>query len=99
MKDVQPESVRHRMKSASERIARVKRVDGVARAVITMGGLGIVASVLFIFLFMLREAWPLFRPAETTRLPPLVEATTLRGALVLGSDEYQKKLFGLSPDG
>ncbi len=98
MNDVKPESVRQRMQSASERIARVKRVDRLARGVITMGGLGIVASVLFIFLFILGEAWPLFREATTTRLPA-AEASELRGALVIGTDEYQKKLFGLLPGG
>ena len=49
------------MQSAPRRIARVKRMDRLARGVITLGGLGIVASVLFIFLFILGEAWPLFR--------------------------------------
>ena len=87
------------MQSASKRIARVKLLDRVARGVITMGGVGVVVSVLFIFLFILGEAWPLFRPATTTRLPPLAEASELRGALVLGADEYQRKLYGLLPEG
>ena len=98
MNDVKPESVRQRMQSASERIARVKRMDRAARGVITLGGLGIVASVLFIFLFILGEAWPLFREATTTRLPAAL-ASELRGALVIGTDEYQKKLYGLLPGG
>ena len=87
------------MLSVPARIARVKRVDRAARAVITMGGVGVVVSVLFIFLFILREAWPLFRPAATTRLPPVAEAAELRGALVIGVDEYQRKLYGLLPEG
>ena len=87
------------MQSASKRIARVKLMDHAARAVITMGGFGVVVSVLFIFLFILGEAWPLFRPAIATRLPPGAEASELRGALVLGSDEYQRKLYGLLPAG
>jgi len=95
MKDAQPESVRHRMQSASKRIARVKLADRAARAVITMGGLGVVVSVLFIFLFILGEAWPLFRSATSSRLPAAAEASELRGALVLGADEYQRKLYGL----
>jgi len=99
MADVKSESVRDRMKSASDRIARVKRLDLLARGVITLGGLGIVASVLFIFLFILGQAWPLFREATTTKLPPKAEASELRGSLVLGVDEYQKKLFGLLPGG
>jgi phosphate transport system permease protein len=99
MKDVLPETVRHRMQSASKRIARVKLIDRLARGVITMGGLGVVVSVLFIFLFILGEAWPLFRPATTTRLPPLADASELRGAFAFGSDEYQRKLYALLPDG
>jgi phosphate transport system permease protein len=99
MKDVLPETVRHRMQSASRRIARVKLIDRLARGVITMGGLGVVVSVLFIFLFILGEAWPLFQRASTTRLPPLADAAELRGALAFGSDEYQRKLYALLPDG
>src|SRR5687767_6360968 len=42
-----------------------------------MGGIGIVISVLGILVFILAEAWPLFRGsrgamAATVRLPPLV---------------------------
>jgi phosphate transport system permease protein len=87
------------MQSASAGIARVKLIDRAARMVISLGGFGVVVSVLFIFLFILGEAWPLFRPATATRLPPPAEASELRGALVLGSDEYQKSLFGLLPGG
>lgn len=87
------------MQSASARIARVKLIDRAARAVITLGGFGVVVSVLFIFLFILGEAWPLFRPASATRLPLLAEASELRGALVMGSDEYQRKLYGILPRG
>lgn len=101
MSDVTPESVRHRMQSAPRRIARVKRMDRLARGVITLGGLGIVASVLFIFLFILGEAWPLFRSATATAtaLPPQSGAPEMRGALAIGSDEYQRKLYGLTAEG
>ena len=99
MKDIQTESVRRLMHTASSRIARVKLVDRFARGVITMGGLGVVASVLFIFLFILGEAWPLFRPATAERLPPLAQAPEMRAALAVGSDEYQRKLFGILPGG
>ncbi len=87
------------MQSASARIAQVKLIDRAARVVITLGGFGVVVSVLFIFLFILGEAWPLFRPAVATRLPPPAAASELRGALVLGSDEYQRKLYGILPAG
>ncbi len=99
MKDATPETVRDRMQAASERIARVKLWDRVARGVITTGGLGIVASVLFIFLFIAGEAWPLFQPASAPRLEDSPNPSALRGALTLGSDEYQRKLYGLLPKG
>ncbi|MBX7184250.1 MAG: ABC transporter permease subunit [Vicinamibacteria bacterium] len=98
MNEVKTETVRQRMHAASGRIARVKAWDRVARAVITMGGLGVVASVLFIFLFILGEAWPLFQPATASKLAS-ADASVLRGALALGVDEYQRKLFGLMPAG
>jgi phosphate transport system permease protein len=99
MKDAQEGSVRNLMQSAPRRIARVKLIDRAASAVIMMGGVGVVISVLFIFLFILREAWPLFGSASAPRLAIAAEAPELRGALVLGCDEYQRKLFGLLPDG
>ena len=98
MNEVKTETVRQRMHAASGRIARVKAWDRVARGVITMGGFGVVVSVLFIFLFILGEAWPLFRPATTSKLES-ADASVLRGALTLGVDEYQRKLFGLMPGG
>ncbi len=98
MNEVKTETVRQRMHAASSRIARVKAWDRVARGVITMGGFGVVVSVLFIFLFILGEAWPLFRPATTSKLKS-ADASVLRGALTLGVDEYQRKLFGLMPGG
>jgi len=52
MNEVKTETVRQRMHAASGRIARVKAWDRVARGVITMGGFGVVVSVLFIFLFI-----------------------------------------------
>jgi phosphate transport system permease protein len=99
MKEAKTDSVRDLMQSASRRIARVKLWDRLARNVITLGGFGVVVSVLFIFLFILGEAWPLFQKAVATRLPPPPAASELQGALVLGSDEYQRKLYGLLPSG
>ena len=98
MNEVKTESIRQRMQAASTRIARVKMWDRVARGVITLGGFGIVVSVLFIFLFILGEAWPLFR-AATTSEQKSVDASVMRGALTMGVDEYQRKLFGLLPGG
>ena len=60
--------VRERMAAASKRIARVKLVDRGATGVITFGGIFIILSVLFIFVFIFAEAMPLFRGAKGERL-------------------------------
>ena len=60
--------VRERMAAASKRIARVKLVDRGATGVITFGGLFIILSVLFIFVFIFAEAMPLFRGAKGEKL-------------------------------
>jgi hypothetical protein len=56
--------IRARLEAARGRIRAVKRVDRVAGGLIRLGGLGIVVSVLGILVFILSEAWPLFRPAR-----------------------------------
>jgi len=56
--------VRERMAAASRRIARVKLVDRAATGIITSGGIFIILSVLFIFVFIFAEAAPLFRGAK-----------------------------------
>ncbi|HET7746973.1 MAG TPA: ABC transporter permease subunit [Vicinamibacteria bacterium] len=57
-------SVREQIQAASRRIAWLKRLDRAAAVVITMGGIAVVASVMGILLFIVGEAWPLFRAAE-----------------------------------
>jgi len=64
-------SVRERVQAASARIARVKRLDRLATATITLGGLFIIVSVSFIFLFILGQTWPLFRQSEGRALGAL----------------------------
>ncbi len=60
--------IRERVLAASTRIKRVKRLDRVATAVITLGGLLIIVGVSFIFLFIFGEALPLFRSAQARSL-------------------------------
>jgi ABC-type uncharacterized transport system permease subunit len=100
MNDAHSQSIRDRMQAAAARLARVKRIDRLANGVITLGGVGVVVSVLFIFLFILSQAFPLFRSAKVSRAaktPTVSEA--LQAALVLGVDEYQRKLYGVSAAG
>ena len=96
--------VRERMAAASRRIARVKLVDRGATAVITFGGIFIILSVLFIFVFIFGEALPLFRGATGERLSSLTLALPGEGAadaapLAVGVDEYQRYLYDVTPDG
>ena len=57
-------SVRERVLAASKGIRRVKTIDRLATWLITFGGLFIIVSVLFIFLFIFGQTLPLFRSAE-----------------------------------
>jgi phosphate transport system permease protein len=56
--------IRARLQAARGRIRTVERVDRLAGVLIRLGGLAIVVSVMGILLFILSEAWPLFRPAR-----------------------------------
>ncbi|HUG54166.1 MAG TPA: ABC transporter permease subunit [Vicinamibacteria bacterium] len=56
--------VRQRIQAASGRIRTLKRIDRTAAGLIRLGGVGIVISVMGILVFILSEAWPLFRPTR-----------------------------------
>jgi phosphate transport system permease protein len=58
-----PISIRERVAAQGSRIKRVKMLDRLAVGFITAGGLFIIVAVLFIFVFILGEALPLFRSA------------------------------------
>jgi len=58
--------VRQRIQAASGSIRTLKRIDRAAAILIRLGGLGIVVSVLGILVFIVGEAWPLFRSASGT---------------------------------
>jgi phosphate transport system permease protein len=106
-------SVRERVLAASSRIRRVKAVDRLATAVITFGGMFIILSVLFIFLFIFGQTLPLFRSAQGRSLgvlplpvPPAAAPAGLASAapeaarpLLVGVDEYQMYIYQLLSDG
>jgi phosphate transport system permease protein len=56
--------IRARLEAARSGIRAVERADRLASLLIRLGGLGIVVSVMGILVFILSEAWPLFRPAR-----------------------------------
>jgi phosphate transport system permease protein len=91
------------MAAAAPRIARLKRIDRAAVGIITAGGIAVVLSVLGILLFIAGEAFPLFRPSAlrgvaTTSLP-VEERYASSTSMVIGSDEYQRYLYTIRPDG
>ncbi|HVO11974.1 MAG TPA: ABC transporter permease subunit [Vicinamibacteria bacterium] len=96
--------VRERMEAASRRIAWVKLVDRSATWVITLGGVFIIVSVLFIFVFIFAEALPLFRGASAEKVQTLALASAPGAAvasqelpLVLSIDERQMYLYEVTP--
>jgi phosphate transport system permease protein len=92
--------IRERVQAASARIARVKRMDRLATATITLGGLFIIVGVSFILFFILAEALPLFRAASATPLSSLKApaAVAAEPPLAVGVDEYQRYLYELTRD-
>ncbi len=67
--------VRERVQQQGARIRRVKALDRLAVRVISLGGVFVIAAVSFIFIFILSETLPLFRPASGSA----------RGTLALGA--------------
>jgi phosphate transport system permease protein len=79
------------------RARRRRRADRVARAVVTIGGLLIVASVLGILVFVVAQTWPLVRGARVTP-GPAVGLLGAPPAAVVG-DEYRTHAATLGLDG
>jgi phosphate transport system permease protein len=108
-------AIRRRVLEASSRIRRVKTLDRFATAFITLGGVFIIVAVSFIFVFLVQQTLPLFRPAtgkllgtlDLAAVPPLdplaAAAPGAGGAaskpLVIGIDEYQMYLYEVLADG
>ncbi len=95
--------IRERVVAASKRIGRVKRIDQAARVVITCGGIFIIVSVLFIFLFIASETLPLFGPATAEKLSSLSIGSRASvpdeiGPPAIGMDEYQKYFYQVLPE-
>ncbi len=89
------------MAAAVTRIARLKRIDRAAVAVITLGGIAVVVSVIGILVFIAAEALPLFRSAAATltgtiRLGDHARPASLRA---LGADEVGRYVYEVTPNG
>jgi phosphate transport system permease protein len=73
-------------------------IDGLARRVVTLGGITIIASILAILLVIVSEVYPLFTPAKVTPLPA-TQAVTAGPVLAFGTDEYRETGYLVTPDG
>jgi phosphate transport system permease protein len=75
--------------------ARARIIDRVGRYLISIGGIGIIAAVLGILLFILFEAYPLFRSPDLQK----AAAHMARPALVIGMDPYHAIAYIASAEG
>jgi phosphate transport system permease protein len=105
--------VRDRIRAAAKLRHRLERTDRFAAALITLGGIGVVLSVVGILVFVAGEAWPLFRsprgertgqvrltapaPPAGVALPQVQDGDP--EVLASGVDEYQAYVYQLRRDG
>ena len=74
---------------------RAKALDWLARRFISFGGIGIIAAVSGIFVFVLAEAWPLFRAPELKA----EKAHRVAGPFAIGLDPYYQTAYAVGPQG
>ena len=76
---------------------RARLLDRLARCLIAGGGIGIIAAVLGIFVFVARETYPLLGEAETERTGSIGLAAG--PPLAVGVDPYREIAFVVVPGG
>ena len=74
---------------------RAKALDWFGRRLIAVGGIGIIAAVMGIFVFILSEAWPLFRGAKVD----LDSEYAIEGEYAIGVDPYYQIAFAAGGKG
>ena len=74
---------------------RARAIDWLGRHFISFGGIGIVAAVLGIFVFVLAEAWPLFRAPNLQA----EKAHRVVGPFAIGLDPYYQTAYAVGPQG
>ena len=78
---------------------RARLYDRLGRVVIATGGVGIIAAVLGIFVFIGRETAPLFRPAHLESRGAWSLAGDETDVFVAGTDPFREIAFGVGPAG
>lgn len=100
-----PSTVRERMAAATRRSRRARRIDRAATAVISLGGIGVIASVVGILVFIAAEALSLFGDARVsdagtvTTAAAVATGTAPAPLRALGVDEHRRYVYTLEPDG
>ena len=77
---------------------RARFFDRAGRYLISVGGIGIIAAVLGIFVFILKETLPLFQAPEVEELGRL-EVEGGAEILALGTDPYREIIYLVRPEG
>jgi len=77
----------------------VRVVERVARACITIGGVGTILSVALIFVFLLGVVLPLFRGARVGEAAPVEAAGASERPGAVGIDEYGRLHWEYDPSG
>jgi phosphate transport system permease protein len=89
-------------------MAKAKRRDRLARGVIMLGGIGIIAAVTGIFVLIVGVALPLFHKASVVKVPGDFRLSDPGSILAAGLDDYSETVFvvrrqgeveGFSPKG
>src|SRR5688572_20726544 len=94
-------AVRRQMAAAGRRIRRLRQIDRAAVAIITLGGVAVVVSVIGMLVFIAAEAVPLFRSASAQSLGStrLENLAPMPGLTVLGADESATLVYDVAADG
>ncbi|THJ24477.1 MAG: ABC transporter permease subunit [Nitrospira sp. CG24E] len=80
-------------------MARRRIFDRLAQAVITMGGIAVILSIVCIFIFLVKEVIPVFFPPHGTQVGHVAGAppsAAFPQSSLIGMDEYQEIIYQLT---
>ena len=78
---------------------RRRILDRLAQALITLGGIAVILSIIGIFIFLLKEVAPLFAPSQGTQTGHVTSASppdALPQSSLVGMDEYKEIIYQLT---
>jgi phosphate transport system permease protein len=87
---------KHKVPDAASRLRRARMVDRLARRLISAGGMGVLAAVIAIFVFIAYEVVPLLGSAEVDAKDSFAGA---QGVLAVDVDEYLTAATTVAADG